>query len=316
MVSTAVTDQQRATPRRGGRGLRRLVVVLLVLAGLLVGADFALAAFAEHTVSQKAREELGLTDDPSVVIHGFPFATQAISGDYDHITVSADSIPVADVLKDVGIRAELRDVTAPLSDLTSGNVGAIKIGDAEGQVKIKASDLAGVTPLNRLEDLRIEPSSESYVRHGEGSEENAGTDTDPGSGSEGDTDAGDNSGSGDSGSEGDTSEEDKEDSKAGIRLSGKVKIGGEETTLFAFAMIQLKGTSIQITPQRLQFGNDQDTTVVPREVQEALLPSFTADVNTGDLPFTVTPKTIEVSSGSVTVKGEAKHLTFSGVSQR
>ncbi|TKG73059.1 LmeA family phospholipid-binding protein [Prauserella endophytica] len=292
-----MTERAQPSRKRGGRRAKRLVVVLVVLAGLLVAADFGVAAFAEHTVSQKAREQLGLTEDPSVTIHGFPFTTQAISGEYDHITVSAQGVPAGDVLRDLAIRAELRNVTAPLSDLTSGQTDNINIGDLEGQITLKASDIAQVSPLNNIQDLRIDPSTESYVRNGEGNDDSQ-------------------SGSGGSGDDGATEsqQEDEDDSTAGVRLSGKVQIAGEEVEIFAFAMIELDGTTIRITPHRLQFGNDRETTVVPQEVQQALLPNFEADINAGDLPFTVTPTAIRVDPGSLTISGEARNVTFAGVS--
>ncbi|MEU6645414.1 DUF2993 domain-containing protein [Saccharomonospora sp. NPDC046836] len=277
-----MTQQARPPERSKGRRARRLVVVLLVLLGLLVGADFAAAAFAEHTVSQKAREQLGLTEDPAVTIHGFPFSTQALGGDYGHISVSAQGVPVGDALSDVAVNAELHDVTAPLSDLTAGNVDNITIGRLEGQVTLKASDIAKVSPLNNIQDLRIDPSSEAYVRHGDGADGKP--------------------------------QEEKEDSTAGVRLSGRVQIAGQEVQIFAFAMIQLDGTTIRITPRRLQFGNDQETTVVPQQVQQALLPNFEADINAGNLPFTVTPTAIRVDPGSITIKGEASNVNFAGVS--
>lgn len=280
--------QDRTAPRpaagRRGRRTRRLVISLVVLVGVLVAADFGLAAFAEHTVSQKAREQLNLTDDPSVTIHGFPFTTQAISGDYRHISLSASGVPIQD-LKDVAVNAELTDVTAPLSDLVHGNTDAIKIGDLEAQVTIKASDIAKIDPLTKIEDLRIEPSSIEYVQTGQ--------------------DATDNS-------DDQQQTEDQDKSKAGIRVSGNVQIAGQKIEIFCFAMIELHGTSIDIVPQRLQYGNDKETTVVPQSVQKALLPNFKASIDTGSLPFAVTPTAVQVNSGSVTIKGEAKNVTFSG----
>jgi hypothetical protein len=281
-----VTQDRTASPaaaKRRGRRTRRIVISLLVLVAVLVGADFGLAAFAEHTVSQKAREQLQLTDDPSVTIHGFPFTTQAISGDYRHISLSASGVPIKD-LKDVGINAELQDVTAPLSDLVNGNTDAIKIGKLQAQVTIKASDIAKIDPLTKIEDLRIEPSSIQYVQTGQEATDSSGA----------------------------TKEEDQDKSKAGIRLSGNVQIGGQQLEIFCFALIELHGTSIEIVPTRLQYGNDKETTVVPQSVQKALLPNFKASIDTGSLPFEVTPTAVNVNSGSVTIKGEAQNVTFSG----
>ena len=94
-----------------------------------------------------------------MTIHGFPFLTQALGGDYSHISVSAAGVPVGDKLQDVAVNAELEDVTAPLSDLTNGNTKAITIGKLTGPVTIKAADLARISPLDKIKDLRIEPAT-------------------------------------------------------------------------------------------------------------------------------------------------------------
>ncbi len=274
--------------------MKRTVIVLVVLLGLLVGADFAAAAFAEHTVSRKSAEQLGLTNDPAVTIHGFPFTTQAMSGEYDRISLSADGVPVQD-LQDVSIDAELHDVTAPLSDLTAGDVSDVVIDRLNGRITLKESDIARVAPLTNIDDLRIEPSSERYVRHGEdGSDEGSGQ--------------GGRGGGPDSGADA----ADTDDATAGIRLSGKADIAGERIEIFTFAMIELDGTTIRIDPRRIQFGNDRETTVVPEAVQEKLLPQFEADINAGRMPFTVTPTAVSVASGSITLHGEAENVSFTG----
>lgn len=257
--------------------------MLIVIAGLLVGADFGLAAFAEHEISQKAREQLGLADDPSVSVHGFPFTTQALSGHYDLIDVYAGGVSVKE-LHDLELAASLHDVDAPLSDVLNGNVKAIRIGELEGSVRVKASDVNRVGPLTNVEDLRIEPSTVQYVQTGRDTM---------------------------------TAEQKKLESKTdkpstGIRLSGYVQIGGQKVEIFCFAMIDLVGNSIVITPHRLQYGNDKKTTIVPQEVQEALLPDFKATINAGNLPFTITPTAVHVDSGSVVIKGKAQNVTFTG----
>ncbi|GAA3558493.1 DUF2993 domain-containing protein [Amycolatopsis ultiminotia] len=271
--------------------MRRWVIALGVLVILLVGADFGAAAFAEHTISQKARTQLGLSDDPSVNIHGFPFLTQAISGDYRHITVSAEGVPVGTELRDLRVGAELEDVTAPLSDLTSGNTKAVKIGKLTGAVTIKASDIARVSPLDKIQNLRIDQSTEAYVKYGD-TEEGKQPDPTP-------TDA---------------AGEPTDGTTAGLRISGDVQVAGQKVEIFCFAIIELKGKTISIVPHRLQFGNDQSTTTVPDAVQKALLPNFRAEIDTSTLPLSVTPTAVRVDSGSVTIKGEATGLSFADLS--
>lgn len=291
MVSRPVTRDdrpaQRPDSRRRGRRIRRWVIVVGVIVIVLVGADFGAAAFAEHTISQKARDQLGLTDDPSVQIHGFPFLTQALAGDYSHISVSADGVPVGNDLRDLGVSAELEDVTAPLSDLTAGNMKAVKIGKLTGAVTIKASDIAHISPLDKVQNLKIDQSTVNYVKYGDtdqGKQPDPTTTNAQGEKQDGDT--------------------------AGIRLSANVQIAGQKVELFCFALIELKDKTISIVPNRLQFGNDHDTTVVPAAVQKALLPNFRATIDTAQLPLSVTPTAVRVDSGSVTIKGEADNVSF------
>ena len=189
-------------------------------------------------------------------------------------------------LKDVSVNADLNNVSAPLSDLANGNTSAIKIGELEAQVTIKASDLNRVDPLTKIEDLRIYPSSVRYVETGQDS-------------SDGSTTTANNS-------------DGQDQSKAGVRVSGNVQIAGQKIEIFAFALIEVHGTTIDIIPKRLQYGNDKESTVVPQAVQQALLPNFKASFDTGTLPFQVTPKAVQVNDGSVTIKGKAQNVTFSG----
>jgi hypothetical protein len=287
-----------AKPRRKGRRAKKIIIVVLVLVALLVGADFGLAAVAEHTVSQKAREQLNLVEDPSVTIHGFPFTTQAIGGDYGHISLSATGLRVTDQLRDADVTAELRDVKAPLSDLISGNTNSITIGDLEGKIRIKATDIARIEPLNKVQDLRIEPATEDFVRTGKTPENKPTTTANP---------------------------DDKQDSLiAGIQISGTLPIAGilsnfsgntqvENPTVDCYALIQLDGKVIRITPERVRFGNGSNETDVPSEVVKSILQSFKAEIDTSKLPFPVTPTAVKVESGAVTLTGKAKDTNFAGL---
>ena len=86
--------------------MRRLIIILLVLVGLVVVADFGAAALAESAFSRQMRSQLGLVDDPSVRFNGFPFLTQAISGTYSSIDVDATRIPYGS-FKELEINAQL-----------------------------------------------------------------------------------------------------------------------------------------------------------------------------------------------------------------
>ncbi len=279
-------DRPGSGPGRSssGRRWRKTIVFLVILAGILVAADFGLAAFAEHQVSQRAREKLRLGDDPAVTIHGFPFTTQAIRGDYRHITVSAVGIPVGDVLRELELVADLRDVRAPLQDVINGNTSAMAIGTLEGAVKIKQADLGRAIKLPTLE---IEPAPEEYVRSGD-EEDNLSVE------------------------EQEEREEESEaySSTAGIKLSATTDVAGTEVDIAAFAIIELRSTSVRITPVRLEFEQNGQNTVVPELVRQALLPQFETTISPGQLPFNVKATGVAVERGALIVKGEAQDVTF------
>src|SRR5688500_4090506 len=133
--------------------MRRLIIALLVLVGLLVAVDYGAAALAESAVSRQMREQIGLVDDPAVRINGFPFLTQALMGEYSSVDVDATRIQVGE-LRELDVHAQLRDVSAPLPMLLGSGPKALTVREVEGTVQIPASDVERLVP--GIEDLRIE----------------------------------------------------------------------------------------------------------------------------------------------------------------
>jgi len=78
-------------PRRRHRGLAVLAVVLIVLIGLLVGADFWARSYAENRVASQIQQQ-GFPTRPTVTIDGFPFLTQVVSRDFTEVQMSSGSI--------------------------------------------------------------------------------------------------------------------------------------------------------------------------------------------------------------------------------
>jgi hypothetical protein len=274
--TTRPINQPRPSTRRRGRRWRTALIVLLVLAGLLVGADFALAAAAEYQVSQKMRAQLGLSDDPSVTIHGFPFVTQALAGDYSDITVEADGVPVKDTLRDLGVQADLRHVRVALSDLLSGTAKSVTIDEVDGRVKIRAAD---VGRLLDLPDLAIEPVGVTEViNDGKKPAKPQLTDS----------------------------------STAGVQLSATVDIAGQKTKVTALALISLVHGQVQVTPKALKISNSAVSTEVPEPVRSQILGHFAVTLDPGVLPFQVTPTEVWSETGTLSVRGTARNVVLNG----
>jgi hypothetical protein len=253
--------------------MRRVVIGLLVLVGLLVAVDYGSAALAESAVSRQMREQIGLTDDPSVRINGFPFLTQALSGRYRSIDVDASRIRVGQ-LQELDVSAQLRNVTAPLSMLLSSGPKTLRVGEAEGTVSVSATDVERLVP--GIKDLRIDSLDKEALRQAvEDGGDPALTRLDP-------------------------------DDVA--RLVGTGSFLGQETQVSVIAVLQLEGGQAQIVPQDIRLGDDGQA--VPQAIQRTLRQLFTVRIDPGSLPLQVTPTALQANNGQLEISGEARNLTL------
>jgi len=139
--------------------VRRLVLVLLVLAALLAAADRYLVHLAERTVADQAQASADLRTRPTVTIHGFPFLTQAVRGRYARIDVSATDLDRGGVR--LGrLDATLRGVQLSLGDALKG-VSSIAVESLDARAVVAFADLAhrsgvvGMTIEPEGSDVRV-----------------------------------------------------------------------------------------------------------------------------------------------------------------
>ncbi|MGP4027540.1 LmeA family phospholipid-binding protein [Actinomadura sp. 3N407] len=105
--------------------MRKVLVVLLILAIVgVVAADRIGVRIAEDRIAQEVSAQSDLTQPPEVTIHGIPFLTQVIGGEYGHIELAIgdwteQGVTVTDV------RVDMRGVSAPLSEVTGGNTANV-----------------------------------------------------------------------------------------------------------------------------------------------------------------------------------------------
>ncbi|WP_084175438.1 LmeA family phospholipid-binding protein [Actinokineospora spheciospongiae] len=294
MTTMTNSGRPQAAPRRGrSKAVRRLVITLVVLAALLVAADFGAAAVFEHEVSKRAKAQFGLRDDPSVKVGGFSFLAQVIAGEYDTVTVDAKGVPVQDTLRDVDVHADLRGIKAPLSDVVSGSLKQLPVREVDGQVRIKAADVnhalqenQGNSVIASIKNLTIDPASKALVA------------TAPADGGETDLDS--------------VETADTEGSTAGVRLCGTVEVAGLSTELCVFSIISLEQDSIAISAKRLELRNAAGATRLPSAVEDTILGVFSRPLPTGSLPFGVTPTAVTVEPGLLSVKGKATDVVLGG----
>jgi len=106
-------DQQPAQPeptrpRRRRRGTKWLIAVVVLL-GLLVGADRVALAIAESQLASRIQSSQHLSQKPDVSIAGFPFLTQVAARDFPHATVDIHGLD-ANGLTITDLHADLRGV--------------------------------------------------------------------------------------------------------------------------------------------------------------------------------------------------------------
>ncbi|MGI5127010.1 DUF2993 domain-containing protein [Pseudonocardia sp. CA-107938] len=259
--------------------MRRVIIVLVVLVGLFVAVDFGAAALAESAVSRQMRQQVGLVDDPSVRINGFPFLTQAISGRYGSVDVVAQHIKVAE-LQDLSVQAQLRDVDAPLSMVLGSGPKTLKVGEAEGSVRIPAKAVERI--LNRngnlaIDDLRIDaidlPGLKAAAKES-----------------------------------GDTSLTSIDPERA-ARLTGSTTLpllGKNDVSVIA--QLALEDGKARLVPRDVRFGGN----ALPAAVQRTVSQMFTISVDPGSLPLQVTPTELTAVDGTLQISGTANNLTLGG----
>lgn len=120
--------------------MRKLLIVLVLLIIVLVVVDRLGAFIAAREIGTRVGNAYGLSQRPGVSVQGFPFLTQVVSGNYQHIDVTisradADGIQLQD------IRAQFTGVHASLSLLLGQNSGSVTAAHATGTALIPFSQV-------------------------------------------------------------------------------------------------------------------------------------------------------------------------------
>jgi hypothetical protein len=116
--------------------VRRLVVVLLLLVAVLAVLDRVGADAAERAVAERIQRDQGLAVRPDVSIHGFPFMTQLIAGDYDEVDVTVHELGTAGVVHVSRLTAHLFRTHVPFGDVVEQDVERIPVDRATADVVV------------------------------------------------------------------------------------------------------------------------------------------------------------------------------------
>jgi hypothetical protein len=127
--------------------VRKLIVALIVVVGLLVAGDRIAVRYVDRAVGDRMREDGGLEVRPEVDIKGFPFLTQALRGSYDRTDVH-----IRDLTRR-GVTVSRLDVTVrgakiPLSKL--GSASSVPVESLQATAVLTYYELASESGIAGL----------------------------------------------------------------------------------------------------------------------------------------------------------------------
>nr|WP_228046529.1 DUF2993 domain-containing protein [Saccharopolyspora sp. HNM0983] len=248
---------------------------------MLVGADFAAAAFTERQVATEVGKQLKVQQDPDVSINGFPFLTQAAAGNLRDVQLAAKSAQVGE-LQDVDLEADLHSARFTPSEVIAGNANDLAVDNMVARVKLKSSD---VGRLIGVQDLAINPAPEDAL-----------------DGTDGTSGQNDQAGTGQSGDQTSTA----------VALDGTVNIAGSQNKVSVVAVLALVDGKLQIEPKKLGLDNDSFGQIaLPSAFEEAILSQFKTTLDPGMLPFEITPTGVRAERGALVAEGSADNIKVS-----
>ncbi|MFF2956538.1 DUF2993 domain-containing protein [Kitasatospora sp. NPDC057965] len=125
------------------RGWLKATIGVVVLSGVLVGADRIAVGVAEDEAADQILKSGRMSQKPDVSIEGFPFLTQVVAKKLDDVRISSDALTVGEGKDKVSLhafRAELSGVEV------SGNMSSATVDSGAGSALITYADLSGLLP--------------------------------------------------------------------------------------------------------------------------------------------------------------------------
>ncbi len=261
--------------------MRGFLITLAVLVVLLVGADFGARWLAEDRVATELQSQLKFADEPDVDIHGFPFATQAATGEYRSVTLTAEHIAYRQ-LQDITLTADLGDVTLPARSLIDGTVRSIPARTVTASAEVDPADLARVLHVS---DVTVEPVTEQTLddRRASGSTASkALSGVDP---------------------------------SQAVQLISTTTVLGQPVRASVIATFRLSGGQIVLSARDISVDTGDSSGSAPSAVTSALrgrLSGFSARVDPGTLPFSITATDLRAQDGKLVVSGTAQDVDLLG----
>lgn len=260
--------------------MRKLIIGLLILAGLAVVIDFSVAAYSEYRVSRALRQGADLPADPAVAIRGVSFLTQAVGGRYDDVWIKASG-NLPHTPGEYEFEANLTGVRIPLHDLVDGSLRSVPAEEVASSLRI------GPTELGRLftiPDLQVRGPQQDK-----------------------------SDGTGGSGGSGMTSTGDEPLCLLGSLPELPTTQYGS-SKVFVQADLSLDGDQVKVVATGFcgAAGNEKTVpeTAIPEAIRPAVLARFTRTIDIKELPFGVHPTKVRADGGWIVAEGKGVNVTI------
>lgn len=263
--------------------MRGFLITLVVLLALVVGADFALRSVAEDQVATRLQEPLRLPEQPTAEINGLLFLPQALAGRYSEVVLTGGGIDYGE-LRDVTLDVRLQGVQLPLSTLTDGEVTSIPTETVVASARVGPADLARV--LN-VSDVTVTPITQADLDQRVAAAEADG-----------------------SGASGTVRTLQGVDPSSSVELTSTVSAAGQELRVAVIASFRLAGGRVALSARDIRLEN-APSGVAGRLAAAGVrsrLSGFSAEVDPGQLPFSVTATDLRAENGELVVSGTAQDV--------
>ncbi len=256
--------------------LTRLAAALAVVVVIAVVVDFGSSIFAEYRLARSVRAAAQLSWDPSAVILGFPFLTQARARQYGEVEIKANDVEHAHVGK-ASLEATMHSVDLQESTWLIGPDAQLPVGKLESRIIIDSRHLGGFMGIT---DLVVEAPTRDINNPGD-----QGADL--------------------------TTESGISDSH-GLIFTGTPTAAGFDKRVSVSVDLTVAGadrTTLVMTPTRLLTGPGTAEQDVPADRLAAVLSAFRAELPDQRLPFGVAPTSQGARGSDVIIEGITEGVT-------
>lgn len=117
-----------------------LIAFVVFVVVIVVVADRVGASVASHVLADKLKSDENLPSKPSTSIGGIPFLTQAASGKYNDVSVTATDF-VTDGVHVSTMTVHLHGVHLPLGKVVGGSVHQVPVDRVDGSAQVSFAEM-------------------------------------------------------------------------------------------------------------------------------------------------------------------------------